>query len=383
MPILPLIDSAIKAAGRLNMNILHQNWMGKVEENIEAADAQFSIVDADIAALQDYINTTVSAALAPLPPFMSMALGFTATSDGTNLTIALKNKLGTDPSAANPVQVSFKSSTPASAVPDIVNITAPLSIATTTGATLGTVNNLAFKLWVVLFNNGGTPVLGLWQSLTGGNSMTAFNTLPIDQLVNTTAIGAGSVSGGVFYTNGVSLVSKPYKVLGYVEYNAGLATAGSFISAPTDAALYGPGVPLPGDVIQTVFGTAVTTSGTSASIYIATPLAATITPTKASNLLRTRADFWGVTSLNGATQCRLSRNAVATSVITTSSWYNMNNASAQAIYDNTSISGLEVAGQTTSLNHTLMLRSSNAVAGSSAGGSRSGPALMTIEEVQT
>ena len=224
------------------------------------------------------------------------------------LTIAVKGNNGSDPSHTNPVLVPFRDTTLANGDPVWVAVTAALSISTNaTGATLGTVNNVSFRLWVVLFNNGGTPVLALWQSVTGGASPSSFAPLDENTPQSTTGISGSATAAGTFYTpNGTSLSGKAFRILGYVEYASGLATAGSYASAPTKVQLFGPGSKKPGDAVQLQCATTTSQTSTTSTSFVSTSAAVSIAPTSAANLVRVR-----VVRHHGGRRSRLHWNGAA------------------------------------------------------------------------
>lgn len=219
---------------------------------------------------------------------MPSNLQLTASVASNILTVALKGNDGNDPSATNPVIVPFRSSDLTSGQPSLLAITAPLSINTQAiGATLGSSNSVAFRFWVVLFNNVGAPVLGLINC----SSPTRIYPLNEGALQNSTAMSAGATSAGTFYTpNGTTIASKPFRIIGYLEYASGLATAGSFASAPSTVQLFGPGIKKPGDIVQSVYN-ADSTQVTAASdgVNVATSTAVTIPIVSACNIIKVQA----------------------------------------------------------------------------------------------
>ena len=213
-------------------------------------------------------------------------LQINATSNGTLLTVAVKGNNGADPSVTNPVYIPFRDSTATGGDPIWRIVTSALSINTNAaGATLGSSNNTAFRFWVCAFDNAGTVVLAL---INCSNATTIF---PLNEglVATTTGITASSTSAGVFYTpNGTALTNKSFRIIGFVEYNStGLATAGTYATAPNSISLYGPGVKKPGDLIQSTFAT---DSSSQTSVGNTTPVQTTttgsITPTSAANLIR-------------------------------------------------------------------------------------------------
>jgi hypothetical protein len=105
----------------------------------------------------------------------------------------------------------------------------------------------AFRLWIVAFNDGGTLRLGAINCLSG----TSIYPLAGWGIASSTAEGgAGAAdSAQVFYT-GSAVTSKAYTVLGYMTWETGLTTAGTWDAVPTRIQLFGPDVRLPGEVVQ-------------------------------------------------------------------------------------------------------------------------------------
>lgn len=231
------------------------------------------------------------AALAnPFAPNMPINLQLSASVPGNLLTIAIKDQAGNDPSVASPVWVPFRNVSLTSGDPVWIKITAALSINTNAlGATLASQANVPFRLWVLAFNNGGTPVLALWHSGAGAATV-GFNRLDEAALKSTTGISAAATSAGVFYTpNGVTLASKAFRILGYVDYVNGLATPGTYSAAPDVVQLFGPGIKKPGDVVQTTYGATTTPTSVSSTAKVATLLVASLTQTSNCNVNRVMA----------------------------------------------------------------------------------------------
>jgi hypothetical protein len=220
------------------------------------------------------------------------------------LTVALKDNAGSNPSATSPCNLYFRNATPATGSWSQVNVTGALSISTfATGATLGSVNNTAFRFWVVAFNNGGTAVLALI------NCSTSAGVFPLNPgvVASSTAMTAGATSAGVFYTpNGTTVSNAAFIVLGYVEYNAtGLATAGTYASAPNFTQTMGTGIRMPGASVQKVYASSSTSSTNATGTPSSTNLTANITPSSAANLVQYSATYAvgsGAASLNCGSQ---------------------------------------------------------------------------------
>jgi hypothetical protein len=213
-----------------------------------------------------------------------------ATVGSSALTVAVKTALGNDPSASDKVFVAFRSATAANGNYQIRSLSAALSLVISSGSTLGTTNSTAFRVWIVLFDDAGTLRLGA-INCTGS---TAQYTLDETSLRSSTAEGgAGAADSlGTVYT-GTAVTSKPFRILGFLTWNTGLGTAGTWSAAPDVIQLFGPGVKKPGEQVQyventsstAIKGTGTFTSATAAppntegDQYFSTP----ITPTSPAN----------------------------------------------------------------------------------------------------
>jgi hypothetical protein len=224
------------------------------------------------------INGTVNTAVTP-NYLANSALSFTepynlqcSASVGSNaLTVSVLTANGSTPSATSPVLVPVRDVTIANGDPVIVSVTGTLSITVPSGATVGTVSGQASRLWVGLFPNAGTPVLGVWNSLNANATSPSILSWDSSSAPSTTtAISAGAGSAQVWYTQGTGLSAKTFTPLCYVESTQ--TTAGTWATSPSKVQLMGPGVRKPGDTVQEVssFG------GTTGSI----------TPYSAANVIR-------------------------------------------------------------------------------------------------
>jgi hypothetical protein len=215
------------------------------------------------------------------------------------LTVSLKDSAGQDPSATSPCNINYRSATAAAGSTTLVPQTSALSINTNaTGATLGSSNGVAFRFWVVAFNNSGSNVLAL---INCSNASTIF---PLNEgaVASSSPMSGSATAAGVFYTpNGTTVTGKAYRILGHLEYSSGLATAGTYSSGPTAMQVFGPGIKRPGDVVQTLYNS-VTGVSTTTNTYThsnTAPVAANgglvgsqaITPTAAPNHVRVRAQL--------------------------------------------------------------------------------------------
>lgn len=163
----------------------------------------------------------------------------------SELTVALKGADGNDPSSSNTVILPFRSATAGTGTITARSVTAATSIVINSTATLGTTNSTAFSLWVVAFDDAGTIRLGVINCLSG----TRIYPLQTFGIASSTAEDNASDNAHVFYT-GTGVTSKPYIVLGRLIWNSGLATAGTWNAVPDVIVNFGPGVKLPGAVVQ-------------------------------------------------------------------------------------------------------------------------------------
>lgn len=211
-------------------------------------------------------------------------LSLTASTDGTILTINVVGNNAGNPSPTNPVFIPFRDATAGNGDPVWRAVTAALSINTNSaGASLGSVNNTAFRLWVVAFDDSGTVRLALI------NCSTATQLFPLTegQVQSTTNISGAATSAGVFYTpSGINLVARPFRILGYIEYSStGLATAGTYTRVPDFMQLFGCGIKKPGDLVRWNSGSTNAGAANNTTSYAATNLTASITPTSAANFI--------------------------------------------------------------------------------------------------
>lgn len=195
------------------------------------------------------------------------------------LTVSLKDQNGNDPTVASPIVVTFRDTTLTNGGPVYVVVTSALSITAPSGASLGTTNGNASHIWVVLFNNGGTPVLGLINCSTASRIFPLMENL----LQSPTAITSGSTAAGTYYASS-ALTSKAFRILGYIGSTQ--TTAGTWATSPAKIQLYGPGIKKPGEQVQLIYTTTTTTTAVSSTVKVATALAASITPTSSANLVR-------------------------------------------------------------------------------------------------
>lgn len=228
------------------------------------------------------------------------------------LTIAIKTYAGTDPSSTDACRIMFRSATGATGGWTERTITAATSLVISSGSTMGATNAKAFRLWIVAFDDAGTVRLGAINCFSnftiGSSSNIAYFTLREHALTSSTAEGGagGADSFNVFYT-GSAVTSKPYRILGYLDWGSGLTTAGTWASTATFTQDFGPGIPLPGQIIQEEYHNDNGYSGTTTTIPNddtipqntegAEFFSKAITPTSACNILEMEVQaYYGSTS---------------------------------------------------------------------------------------
>jgi hypothetical protein len=193
--------------------------------------------------------TISTSAVGALGSFTLFNGDLTASVGSNALTIAIKTTAGADPSDGDPVYVVFRNATLTSGTHTALKINAATSLVISSGSLLGTSNSVAFRLWIVGFNDGGTFRLGAVNCVSGGN------VLPLrdDTTRSSTAEGGlgAADSAQVIYT-GTAVTSKAMRILAYMDWNSGLGTAGSWSATPDKIQHFHSGVALPGTIQQIV-----------------------------------------------------------------------------------------------------------------------------------
>lgn len=220
------------------------------------------------------------------------------------LTIALKNTAGTDPSAAAPVVLTYRSPTVTTSTPVQRKVTAANSITVPNGGTLGTSNTKPFRIWIVMFDDAGTQRLGVILASSSGN-MADLKGWPIAS----SALVSGSATAALtFYTAGAGVSAKSFVVLGWASWESGLVTAGAWSGGPSRVHVQTEGSALPGEVIQSKQASNTGQSDTTNTTYTATATAVTITPTSAANAIAIYArSLLGQVTSNAHAQAKILR----------------------------------------------------------------------------
>jgi hypothetical protein len=237
------------------------------------------------------------------------------TVSGNVLTVAVKGFDGNDPSATNPVYILFRDATASNGGLTLRKLTAATTIAANDTATYGTASSVAFRLWCVAFDDAGTIRLALINCVTStagagaGRDVSDIYRLAGWGIASATLEDNSSDSAQVFYSSGAAVTDKAYATLGFATWESGLGTAGTWSAGPTRKQLFGQGVPLPGQAINSTRHAtgAVATGTTTMPVDDTIPqntegtqfLTKAITRSSAANVLR----IWA--------QAQVSHNAAA------------------------------------------------------------------------
>lgn len=188
-----------------------------------------------------------SSAVPTAPAGVLSNAGLSASVGSSALTISLTDAAGLTPTLDSLVSIPFRSATAAtgSITQRLVGSATTLTISS--GSTMGFTSATAGRLWIVAFDDAGTVRLGAINCLSGTN---IYPLSTVGLASSTAEGGAGAAdSAHVFYT-GTAVSSKAYSVLGWMEWSAGLTTAGTWAIVPTKISTFKPGDPLPGQVVQ-------------------------------------------------------------------------------------------------------------------------------------
>jgi hypothetical protein len=137
------------------------------------------------------------------------------------LTVALKTKAGNDPSAGDPVQISFRSSTASSGSYNTRSIIAATSVVVSSGSTLGTASNVAATLYVYALDNAGTVEVAISNYLFPDNSIQS----------STAEGGAGAADSANILYSTTARSNVPVRLIGQI--NITQTTAGTWVSNAT------------------------------------------------------------------------------------------------------------------------------------------------------
>lgn len=235
------------------------------------------------------------------------------------LTVALKTLAGTDPSATDVLSIPVRNT---SGGIDWLDITAAASIVISSGSTLGVPASTQFRIWIVAFNDGGGLRLGVINCLSGTEVCPLADGLAASSSVDS---GSGNAdSAHTFYTTGAGATNKAYTILGYLDWDTGLGTPGTWSAGPDRTVLFGAGMKRPGDRIQvkrSVSGSRVT--GTTLVPFDNTVmqntegtefLTSAITPTAKQSVLRIAGNLYCGSSVTNNSLIGIFQDATASAL---------------------------------------------------------------------
>jgi hypothetical protein len=195
-----------------------------------------------------------------------------------------------------------------------------ISITIPSTATLGTVSSQPFRLWLFLAYNSGTPVLGVALCTVNAS---IFDCASWESRQNHGfLVGVGATTAGALYTSSAT-INDAVRIIGYAEYSSGLATAGTWASAPTKLQLcIAPfSCPLPGQTVQGPQSvTTFVNTGCGSASFVGTGVERQITPTSTINLIRFTVAGTAINGTdNGLTAVAVFRGATQVSNVATAS----------------------------------------------------------------
>ena len=163
------------------------------------------------------------------------------------VTFALKTLADTDPSVGNPVVAIFPDGTTRT-------ITSAISLLVTVGSTLGVLANTPFRIWSALVDDAGTVRLAIRNCYNRASATSSDDSVVgfMVSTINATAEGGagGADTAQISYAN-AAFSAKYYLILGFADWDNGLATPGTWSSGPDRTIQFNATVPLPGVTIQT------------------------------------------------------------------------------------------------------------------------------------
>jgi hypothetical protein len=196
-----------------------------------------------------------------------------ATAVTSTLTARIQTRAGATPTATTGV-VLFMPTTDGDYSP--LQLTADLAVTVPSTASLGVrANAVAFRVWLWLVNESGTPRIGVSQ---GG--------FPREGTVTVTKLDTTSDNAGIIYSNITpSSATLPVRLLGYLEWSSlGLVATGTWtVTNLSITKTFGPGVKKPGDIVAIWSAAVSTSSSTSSATAVDTTLTITYAHSSACN----------------------------------------------------------------------------------------------------
>ncbi|MCD0419472.1 hypothetical protein LOC51_19835 [Rubrivivax sp. JA1024] len=222
----------------------------------QAATLRYDGSDARWKLLAATAGASVAAGAVTAQTLAASALGLSmingklaASVAGNALTVAIKTFAGSDPSVADPVLVTFRDPTASSGDYTVIAVTAATSLTISAGSSLGVSGgSVAFRLWIVGFNDAGTFRLAAINCFDGIASIYPLAGWNIGSAV--AEGGAGAADSALTFYASSTITDKPYSTLGYLTWEGGLGAPGTWASGPSRIHLQGSRDPLPGMQVQ-------------------------------------------------------------------------------------------------------------------------------------
>lgn len=139
------------------------------------------------------------------------------------LTIALKDKAGSNPSAGSAVTVAFRNATSATGDYSLVSTTAALSLVVSSGATLGMSSAISSFVYLYGLNNAGTMELAISTKKFDDNS-----------IQSTTAMSGAATNAEILYST-TARSNMAIRLLARLAISE--TTAGTYTAVPTEVSL--------------------------------------------------------------------------------------------------------------------------------------------------
>ena len=270
------------------------------------------------------------------------------------LTITLNNAAGSTPASTDAAYVRFRGVSASTGTQTTLAITSSTTLVISSGSTMGASNGTAFRLWIVGFNDGGTFRLGAINCRSSANGIYPLGGYPI---ASSSAEGGagGADSAQTFYT-GTAVTAKAYEILGYIDYEDGLTTAGTWDTAPSHVHVFEAGrTPLPGQIIQTNSEDNSTAFNTTSTSYQDTGVNVGITPTAKANIIRGFANGDAFQNGSGGAVLRIDRSGTDVGVQTS----HFTATGATNSTGSVTLRWIDFPESTSSLDYEVQLKSSN------------------------
>lgn len=198
------------------------------------------------------------------------------------VTFAVKTLAGANASVADPVFFVFAATDGTSY---IRVVTAALSITIASGATMGVIAATAFRIWLAAIDNAGTVELAVQNCVDAATGDVCWFFDGGTNRITTTVQAGGGDDLALETYSAAARTNVSFIALCNFTYAA--LTPGTWAVSPTSINLYGPNMKKPGDVLQTVTASSVTTTASGASgAYADTTIAATIVVSSIASAVR-------------------------------------------------------------------------------------------------